>query len=256
MSIAPSGNSSDNFPRTPVIIIGSVAGGLIILASEFTEPHPNQGSRTAGTWLTGTVAGGLLYLFSRKERARRRNAQQEEYSPIQPPPAYKMERASSTRTITPQPRPLSTFAPDYSRQAQYNHQYQQQLSRSSSEQPPPYPTIPTYDPSQYQPIRPTSMVVDMRAYANYSHPLNPHPGPSSRLSAVHYGDARLSTYPAAGQVPMALPYPVAPRPSANQDNREGRERSFSEPMLSGQPAETKGTKQPKPVLSRLITNFP
>lgn len=208
-----------------------------------------------GTWLTEIVTGSLLYLFSRKERARRRNAQQEEYSPVQPPPAYKIEGTGVTRNIARSPRPLSTFAPDYSRQAQYNHQYQQQLSRSSCEQPPPYPTIPTYDPSQYQPIRPTSMVLDMHTYANYSHPLNPPPGPSSRLSAVHYGDARLSTYRPVEQAPMGLPYPVAPRPLGNQDPREGRERSFSEPMLSGQPAETKGTKQPKPVLSRLITNF-
>ncbi|CAG8948187.1 unnamed protein product [Penicillium salamii] len=232
---------SDNSPRTPVIIIGAIAGGLILLA----------------------MAGSLLYLFSRKERARRRNAQ--EFSPVQPPPAYK-EELGSPRNLQHQPRPLSSFAPDYSRQAQYHHHHHHQLSRN--EQPPPYPTLPTYDPSQYQPIRPTSMVGDMRTYYQ--------PGPSSRLSAVHYSDARLSTY---HPVSLADPGPVRPDNAGsrdireirniqnvrdNQDNQhshhqdrgrgreiEGRERSHSEPMLSGQPA----PKPPKPVLSRLITNF-
>jgi hypothetical protein len=118
--------------------------------------------------------------------------------------------------------------------------------------------LPTYDPSQYQPIRPTSMVGDMHNYAYYPNPPIPHPGPSSRLSAVHY-DPRLSTYrpvsvvePAIGPVAVAAaPRPRQPKPRPpRQDVR--RERSFSEPLLSGQPA---GPKQPKPVLSRLITNF-
>ncbi|KAJ5362587.1 hypothetical protein N7541_003431 [Penicillium brevicompactum] len=231
MLSVPAGTCSNNFPRTPVITFKAVPGDL-------------------------AMAGSLSYLFSRKERARRRNAQQEEYSPVQPPPAYKIEEMGYNRSIPPSPRPLSTFAPEYGRQAQYNHQYQQQSSQPSFEQPPPYPTIPKYDPSQYQPIRPTSMILDMNSYANCSQSLYPHPGPSSRLSAVHYGDARLSTYPpVTEQAPMALHYPVALRPLGNQDARERRERSFSEPMLSGQPADSKETKQPKPVLSRLITNF-
>ncbi|CAG7923767.1 unnamed protein product [Penicillium olsonii] len=196
---------SDN-PRTPVIIIGAIAGGLIFLA----------------------MAGSLLYLFSRKERARRRNAQD---SPVHPP-AYK-EELSSPRSV--QPRPLSSFAPDYSRQAS-------QLSRN--EQPPPYPTLPMYDPSQYQPIRPTSMVGDSRTYYQ--------PGPSSRLSAVHY-DHRLSTYHSMSLT--GSPHVNANTREAREETRErepehqGRERSRSEPLLGPKP------KPPKPVLSRLITNF-
>jgi hypothetical protein len=209
------------------------------------------------TQLTLTVAGSLLYLFSRKERARRRNAQSEDFSPIQPPPAYKVEELGSPRGLHPQPRPLSSFAPDYARQTQYN-QHQQHLSRPSSEQPPPYPTLPTYDPSRYQPIRPTSVVGDTNAYTYAYNPAT-QPGPSSRLSAVHYSDARLSTsrpLSIADQPPMGPRVPAASRPKRQpppEVRQEGRERSVSEPMLSAQAAPR--PKQPKPVLSRLITNF-
>ncbi|KAJ5373972.1 hypothetical protein N7517_005978 [Penicillium concentricum] len=238
------GTRSDNntSSRTPVIIIGAIAGGLIFLA----------------------MAGSLLYLFSRKERARRRNAQSEDFSPLEPPPAYKTDELGTPRGLHSQPRPLSSFAPDYSRQAQHAQQYQQQLSRTSYEQPPAYPTLPTYDPSRYQPIRPTSMG-DFNAH-NYTYNpahANPHPGPSSRLSAVHYSDARLASRPVsmadygAPIGPVAVPtrprrQAAIPPPEQNrQERRDKRERSASEPMLSAQAA----PKQPKPVLSRLITNF-
>ncbi|CAI7639517.1 unnamed protein product [Penicillium discolor] len=243
--------SDNNYSsRTPVIIIGAIAGSLIFLA----------------------MAGSLLYLFSRKERARRRNAQQsEDFSPLEPPPAYKTDELGTPRGLHSQPRPLSTFAPDYSRQAQHAQQYQQQLSRPSYDQPPVYPTLPTYDPSRYQPIPPTSMVGDINAHTytyNSTNHANPHPGPSSRLSAVHYSDARLATSrpvsmadhgPPIGPVAVpnrsrqqaAMPPPPEPNRQERRDRRDRRERSASEPMLSAQTV----PKQPKPVLSRLITNF-
>ncbi|KAJ5187498.1 hypothetical protein N7449_010492 [Penicillium cf. viridicatum] len=253
MSINSSlGSRSDNnySSRTPVIIIGAIAGSLIFLA----------------------MTGSLLYLFSRKERARRRNAQQsEDFSPLEPPPAYKTDELGTSRGLHSQPRPLSSFAPDYSRQAQHAQQYQQQLSRPSYDQPPAYPTLPTYDPSRYQPVRPTSMVGDITTHTytyNPTNHANPHPGPSSRLSAVHYGDARLATSrpvsmadhgPPIGPVPVpnrsrhqaAMPPPPEPNRQEHRDRRDRRERSASEPMPSAQAV----PKQPKPVLSRLITNF-
>ncbi|KAJ5503389.1 hypothetical protein N7463_006263 [Penicillium fimorum] len=228
--------------RTPIIVIGAVAGSLIFLA----------------------MAGSLLHLFSRKERARRRNTQQSDsFSPLEPPPAYKTDELGTPRGLHSQPRPLSSFAPDYSRQAQYTQQYQQQLSRPSYEQPPPYPTLPTYDPSRYQPIRPISMVGNINAHTYTYNPAyaNPHPGPSSRLSAVHYSDARLATSRPVSMADYGAPtgpaavstrprlQPILPPPE--QERRDKRERSASEPMLSAQAA----PKQPKPVLSRLITNF-
>ncbi|KOS44576.1 hypothetical protein ACN38_g4489 [Penicillium nordicum] len=246
------GPRSDNnySSRTPVIIIGAIAGSLIFLA----------------------MTGSFLYLFSRKERARRRNAQQsEDFSPLEPPPAYKTDELGTPRGLHSQPRPLSSFAPDYSRQAQHAQQYQQQLSRPSYDQPPEYPTLPTYDPSRYQPIRPTSMVGDINAHTytyNPTNHANQHPGPSSRLSAVHYGDARLATSrpvsmadhgPPIGPVAVpnrsrrqaAMPPPPNPNRQEGRDRRDGRERSASEPMPSAQAV----PRQPKPVLSRLITNF-
>ncbi|CAG8115889.1 unnamed protein product [Penicillium nalgiovense] len=249
MSINSSlGPRSDNYSsRTPVIIIGSIAGSLIFLA----------------------IAGSLLYLFSRKERARRRNAQQsDDFSPLEPPPAYKTDELGTSRGPHSQPRPLSSFAPDYSRQAQHAQQYQQHLSRPSYDQPPAYPTLPTYDPSRYQPIRPTSMAADINAHTytyNPANHANPHPGPSSRLSAVHYSDSRLATSRPVSMVGHGPPIgsvaastrskhqtAMPPPPEQNtRQRRDRRERSVSEPMPSGQAA----PKQPKPVLSRLITNF-
>ncbi|OQE87062.1 hypothetical protein PENNAL_c0020G07334 [Penicillium nalgiovense] len=237
MSINSSlGPRSDNYSsRTPVIIIGSIAGSLIFLA----------------------------------KRARRRNAQQsDDFSPLEPPPAYKTDELGTSRGPHSQPRPLSSFAPDYSRQAQHAQQYQQHLSRPSYDQPPAYPTLPTYDPSRYQPIRPTSMAADINAHTytyNPANHANPHPGPSSRLSAVHYSDSRLATSrpvsmvghgPPIGSVaaPTRSKHQTAMPPPPEQNTRQRRdrrERSVSEPMPSGQAA----PKQPKPVLSRLITNF-
>lgn len=215
------------------------------------------------------MAGSLLYLFSRKERARRRNVQQsEDLSPLEPPPAYKTDELGTPRGLHSLPRPLSSFAPDYSRQAQHVQAYQQQLSRTSYDQPPAYPTLPTYDPSRYQPIRPTSMVGDINAHTytyNPTNHANPHPGPSSRLSAVHYSDARLATSRPVSMAdqgppigPVAVPtrsrhqpaIPSPPEQNVRQERKDRRERSASEPMML-----TQAPKQPKPVLSRLITNF-
>ncbi|KAJ6167957.1 hypothetical protein N7497_000800 [Penicillium chrysogenum] len=101
---------------------------------------------------------------------------------------------------------------------------------------------------------------------NPSNHANPHPGPSSRLSAVHYSDARLSTSRPVSMVghglligPVAAPtrsrhqaaMPPPPEQNSRQERRDRRERSVSEPIPSGQAA----PKRPKPVLSRLITNF-
>ena len=112
------------------------------------------------------------------------------------------------------------------------------------------------------------MVGDINAHTytyNPTNHANPHPGPSSRLSAVHYGDARLATSRPVSMAdygppigPVAVPnrsrqqaaMPPPPEPN-RQERRDGRERSASEPMPSGQTI----PKQPKPVLSRLITNF-
>ncbi|KAJ5572065.1 hypothetical protein N7535_005725 [Penicillium sp. DV-2018c] len=263
-SILDTRSVENSSSRTAVIIIGAIASSLIFLAMS-----------------------GLLYLFSRKERARRRTAQQpepEEFSPLEPPPAYKTDELGpgTSRALHPQPRPLSSFAPDINRQSQRQYQYQHQRhTRSSYDQPPPYPTqrtLPTYDPSRYQPVRPTSMAGDINAFPYAYHPAQPvnphphphaHPGPSSRLSVFHYSDARLANprplsmaEPGRPMGSGSVAVPVAPRPrcqtamppppepNARQERRERRERSASEPMLS-----QAGPKRPKPVLSRLITNF-
>lgn len=194
------------------------------------------------------MTGSLLYLFSREERARRRDARRNGLSPQLPP---------KDELVSPRmrQRPLSSFAPDLGRSAQ-RHQYQEPVS---GHEQPLHPTLPTYDPSQYQPSRPTSMV-DPRVYSHWIQPINPvnplnYSGPSSQLSAVHY-DSRLSI----GR-PVSMPYPSPPErihkePKPGQritsSVREGRERSLSEPNPLDQAARPK---QSKPVLSRLITNF-
>ncbi|KAJ6104514.1 hypothetical protein N7523_010834 [Penicillium sp. IBT 18751x] len=194
------------------------------------------------------VTGGLLYLFSRKERAKRKQAQQAEQPPV--PPAYRAnyhEAPNGPRSA--HPRPLSTFAPDYS-----HYHY---APRASMDQPP----LPTYDPSKYQPIRPTSTnSADLLSSYGYANPR----GQPSRLSEVHYNDARSSIYqpappqslPAHARRQSTLPLPLYPTASAERSSRsgDGRERSYSEPRLSASQA-ARGPKRAKPVLSRLITNF-
>ncbi|KAJ5757954.1 uncharacterized protein N7511_006648 [Penicillium nucicola] len=250
MSMKATLESRSNSSRTPLIVLGVIGGTLIFLA----------------------MSGTLLYLFSRKERARRRNALAQEvetFSPLQPPPAYKVDDLRAPRPHSAHPRPLSSFAPDLSRHDQF--------PRASYEQPPPYLNLPTYDPSRYQSSHPLSNELNAHPHPTaypYSNQPMPHPqgpGPSSRLSAVHYNnDARPSLSlsrplsmvgqvppgPGAGpvSVPAAVPRPrrqTGMPPPPERPRQEGRERSVSEPMLL-QPA---GPRRPKPVLSRLITNF-
>jgi len=193
------------------------------------------------------VTGGLLYLFSRKERAKRKQ-QRAERLPV--PPAYKpnyYEALSGPRSA--HPRPLSTFAPDYS-----HYHY---APRASMDQPP----LPTYDPSKYQPIRPTS-THSADLLSSYGYP-DPN-GQSCRLREVHYNNARSSTYqppppqglPSHARRQSAMPMPSYSTASTERSTRlgDGRERSHSEPMLST-PQGARRPKRAKPVLSRLITNF-
>ena len=261
MSIKSGVESRNNSSRTPLIVLGVIGGTLIFLASKSAARAASHRAK-----LTPTVTGSLLYLFSRKERARRRNALAQEveaFSPLQPPPAYKVDDLRAPRgPHSAHPRPLSSFAPDFSRQ-------EHQFPRASYEQPPPYPSLPTYDPSRYQPTRPmpTEFNPHPHPYTYHNQPIPTPQGPSSRLSAVHYNDARQSLSlsrplsmvgqvpPGPGPVPAAVPRPrrqtAMPPPPEQRPRQEGRERSVSEPMLL-QPA---GPRRPKPVLSRLITNF-
>lgn len=218
-----------------------------------------------------------MHLFSRKERAKRKQQAERRTVGLQVPPAYKADfYGAPTGPRSAYPRPLSSFAPDYSRQSQsYPHHYQQPhaLPRASLDaRPPHYPALPTYDPSKYQPIRqPLTPGADFPAYL---HP--PSRDQSSRLSAVHYGDARLSIYQPMPMADRSLAPPMPretvasharvrsampSRASLSVEQRqqppssrsgEGRERSISEPMPTpAGPVQGRS----KPVLSRLITNF-
>lgn len=254
------------------------------------------------------MTGGLLHLFSRKERAKRKQQTQaaEQLAPLEVPPAYRsdfIEPPNGPRSA--HPRPLSSFAPDYTRQAhsgqhnpyagyyphqagsyanqpghythqqpyQHLNQHPQQLPRASFDVP-RYPALPTYDPSKYQPIRPSLTPTADRFAFHYPNGR----GQTSRLSEVHYNDARPSSIyfqpPPAPDLSSAPPMPQAQRRMAAHartqsimpvtsgalaDQRpsrsgDGRERSVSEPMPAGS-GQGRGPRRPKPKLSRLITNF-
>lgn len=252
------------------------------------------------------MTGGLLHLFSRKERAKRKQQTQaaEQLAPLEVPPAYRSdfyEPPNGPRSA--HPRPLSSFAPDYTRQAhsgqhhphagyyphqagsyanqhghythqqpyQHLNQHPQQLSRASFDVP-RYPALPTYDPSKYQPIRPSLTPTADRFAFHYPNAR----GQTSRLSEVHYNDARPSSMyfqpPPAPDLSSAPPMPqrrmaahartqsimpVTSGASAEQRSSrsgDGRERSVSEPMPAGA-GQGRGPRRPKPKLSRLITNF-
>ncbi|KAJ5659355.1 hypothetical protein N7507_005806 [Penicillium longicatenatum] len=211
------------------------------------------------------VTGGFLHLFSRKERAKRKQLaaqhqhqhqnQQQQQSYLHVPPAYKADLYVAPGPRSAHPRPLSSFAPDLSRHDHYP------LPRRSCDQPP----LPTYDPSKYQPIRPTSIPSDLlHAQVGQSQ--------SSHLSAAHYHNRNSIYQPAPAPDPYSAPripresvasarrqtaMPIPSRPAASLEQRvrsEARERSRSEPM----PADPDGQgnrRRQKPVLSRLITNF-
>ncbi|KAI2792335.1 hypothetical protein POX_b02372 [Penicillium oxalicum] len=160
------------------------------------------------------------------------------------------------------------------------HSNRHDTSRTSVDVP-GYPALPTYDPSKYPPIQPsgTDSTADRFAWNPLqSHGYPPGQGQSSRLSEVHYHDARPSSmYVHPPRIPngsAALPVPqhraVAqvrnqpPIPSLRHGSMEhhraarpgdGRERSLSEPMPVGIAPSHRGPRRPKPVLSRLITNF-
>ncbi|KAJ5090637.1 hypothetical protein N7532_009321 [Penicillium argentinense] len=210
---------------------------------------------------------GLLYLFSKKERAKRKNQGRAPETP-DVPPAYRRS-IESHMPRSAHPRPLSSFAPDY-RQSQY-------LPRASMDQ-----RLPTYDPSKYQPqpSRPISVPGADLSYSSasgygygptgnglipasgYGPPARAQP---SRLSNVHYTDGRSSipyqpadhstssNWHAHSRRQSAMPF--APNSVGGVRAREGRERSASEPLLQDPAASTRGSRRPKPVLSRLITNF-
>jgi hypothetical protein len=190
---------------------------------------------------------GLLYLFSKKERAKRKNQQAERAAEVQVPPAYSRRNNYHDHPRSAHPRPLSSFAPDY-RQSQY-------LPRASMDQP----SLPTYDPSKYQPIRPIS-TSSADPHTSYNMPSRVQP---SRLSNVHYNDGRSSitiqrTADQSGYSTLnarrqsGMPFQAHVSESRSRPG-EGRERSASEPMpLQGG---TRGPRRAKPVLSRLVTNF-
>jgi hypothetical protein len=129
------------------------------------------------------------------------------------------------------------------------------LPRASMDQP----SLPTYDPSKYQPIRPIS-TPSADPYASYT--TSTSRGQPSRLSNVHYNDGRSSItiqrtadqsgYSTSGaRRQSAMPFPAHVSESRSRSG-EGRERSASEPMPQ---QGTRGPRRAKPVLSRLITNF-
>ncbi|KAJ6106860.1 hypothetical protein N7512_010377 [Penicillium capsulatum] len=209
-----------------------------------------------------SMTGSLFYLFSRKERARRKQIQSERPAPLPVPPAYKADIytvPNGPRSALP--RPLSSFAPDFSRQQDYQPRASVDHAR--------YPALPTYDPSKYQPIRPTS-TASADLLTSYAHPNAPS-GRSSRLSAAHYNDVRQSVYQPSKVDQYSPPMPrerlasharqtsaMPSRPTVTERHSsrsgEGSERSVSEPMPAAG-LQHKGPRRGKPVLSRLITNF-
>lgn len=188
--------------------------------------------------------------------------ERERLVPLQVPPAYKAdiyEVPNGPRSA--HPRPLSSFAPDFSRHQDHRPRASVDHAR--------YPALPTYDPSKYQPIRPTS-TASADLLTSYVYP-NPQGGGSSRLSAVHYNDVRQSMYQpsVADQYSPPMPretvasharqtpaMPFRPTLAEQRSSRsgEGRERSVSEPMPAAL-MQGKGPRRAKPVLSRLVTNF-
>ena len=227
------------------------------------------------------MTGGFLHFFSRKKKAKRKQQTERRPAALYVPPAHKADLYDvPAGPYSAHPRPLSSFAPDFTHQSRYypRHQQPAHLPRASLDaRPPQYPALPTYDPSQYQSIRhQTTSGAGLPLY------LRPPAGDrSSRLSAVHYGDACMPIYHAVPMADRSLAPPM-PRETVESHGRirsvipsrtsmsierrqqqyssqsgEGRERSISEPMPApeGRVQAVRESRRPKPALSRLITKF-
>ncbi|KAJ5480766.1 hypothetical protein N7539_006660 [Penicillium diatomitis] len=234
--------------------VGQGGSGGYSASSQARQASSSSSTSTSNSNSTGTASQQYYYA-----RERRSGPHQQEYHHQHPYHHHEHHNAM--------PPPQQSYPP----------------SRASVDLSGGYPALPTYDPSKYPPIQPsfTDSTVDSFAWHHHL------PGQSSRLSEVHYHDARPSSMyfqpPRVPNLCAAPPLPQLQPPSQPQSRAvrnqptvasshhpnmgstehhrssrpgDGRERSFSEPMPAAAAGQSsRGPRRAKPVLSRLITNF-
>lgn len=230
-----SGDSSEPDSLSPEkqAIIGAVVGGVAVIA----------------------ITAGILFFLIKKHRWDQIRQREKALLALHaPPPAYDSSDASnssrSSRKPSPSPLLPPVPVPTPARPATVSipSSYQCQVSRDIEEQPPAYdaPSIPVYDPSRYQQqqqqLRPTSTQTINSGYLHYLTGDTMYGQRSSQLSVPFQGHRHtIQSMPRShigGQV-SGTGLPESNSSSVPQDGNNG----------------TRPPRKPKPVLSRLITNF-
>ncbi|KAE8152618.1 hypothetical protein BDV25DRAFT_150744 [Aspergillus avenaceus] len=211
--------SSD--PSTDQVIIGVVVSGVAVIA---------------------ITAGILCFLFKRRrwDRIRRR---EEEMLTMHGSMGYKPEEFTADDHTMMPPRPSSSMH-SYN---QAQDQPTQTHGRLSDDTPPPaYTTIPAYDPSRYHAISqlPPTVKVTRPVYAN------PFGGFEERPFSFIRGVEQQYTGPTAPQRDSSQIQERGPSPESSRSIESDRSTNFSRPLDTAQ-----SPRRPKPVLTRLVTNF-
>ncbi|OJJ89258.1 uncharacterized protein ASPGLDRAFT_30970 [Aspergillus glaucus CBS 516.65] len=230
-----SGDSSEPDSLSPEkqAIIGAVVGGVAVIA----------------------ITAGILFFLIKKHRWDQIRQREKALLALHaPPPAYDSSDTSnssrSSRKPSPSPLLPPVPVPTPARPASLSvpSSYQCHTSRDIEEQPPAYdaPSIPVYDPSRYQqrqqqPFRPTSTPTINSGHLHYLSGDTMYGQRSSQLIVPFQGHRHtIQSVPAShigGQ--WSGTRVTASNPSSAPVGSNG----------------TRPPRKPKPVLSRLITNF-
>ncbi|KAF7597250.1 hypothetical protein BBP40_008092 [Aspergillus hancockii] len=210
--------SSDS--STTQIIIGTVLGGIAAIA----------------------ITAGVLFILFKKRRWDRIRRYEEEMLVMHAPMGYKPDDAS----MGP-PRPSSSML-SYNQYQPQEPQHTDPRGRLSGDTPPPaYTTIPAYDPSRYHAISQLPPTVKI----NRPTQVNPVGMFEERPFSFIRGVEQQYTGPADTQRSTSLAQQRGPSPESSRSmDSVGSATNFSRPLEGLQ-----SPRQPKPVLSRLVTNF-
>ncbi|KAE8134332.1 hypothetical protein BDV38DRAFT_255653 [Aspergillus pseudotamarii] len=213
--------SSD--PATDQIIIGVVLGCVAAIA----------------------VTAGILFILFKKRRWDRIRQYEEDMLVMHAPMGCKPQEYPSSNQGMERPRPYSSMY-SYSRPQEQSHTHPR--GRLSGDTPPPaYTTIPAYDPSKYQAISqlPPSVKINRPAQVDPISMIEERPFSFIRGVEQQY-TGPMETQRSSSQTEQR----GLSLESARSMNSDSSTTNFSRPLEGAQ-----SLRRPKPVLSRLVTNF-
>ncbi|KAE8352606.1 hypothetical protein BDV28DRAFT_134796 [Aspergillus coremiiformis] len=212
--------SSD--PSTDHIIIGVVLGCVAVIA----------------------ITAGILFILFKKRRWDHIRRHEEGMLAMHTSMGYKPEECLSSNPTMGRPRPYSSFY-SYSQPQDQNRIHPR--GRQSGDTPPPaYTTLPAYDPSRYHAISQLPPTVKVHRPTQ----VNPVSTFETRPFSFIRGVEQPYTGPAEMQRSSFLAHQRDPSSESSQSMDSDKTTNFSRPLEGSQ-----SLRRPKPVLSRLVTNF-